>query len=270
MGTQRKSKTYEEFVEKFRPKHTTDDCFTPANVYEVVRDWAVRKYRITGEIVRPFWPGKDYTKAEYPDGCCVIDNPPFSICKKIVDWYNANGVRFFLFCPGLSSLSYARDGKTTFVSCGNSITFANGAKVNLGFVTNMGGDVLCETASDLHDLLDAANDENVKAHKKHVTKYIHADNVLTAARLEYLTVHHTPFKVMRKSAAFVGKLDLGLELFGGGFFLARSLMLAAAERAAAERAAAERAAAERAAAERAAAHVIELSDREKAIIKELG
>ena len=254
-----KSKTYEEFVEKFRPKHTTDDCFTPENVYAVVRDWAVKKYHITGEIVRPFWPGKDYTKAEYPVGCCVIDNPPFSICKKIVDWYNAHGVRFFLFCPGLSSLSMARDGKTTFVSCGNTITFANGAKVCVGFVTNMGGDVLCETAHDLHDLLKQANDENEKAQKKHVTTYRHADGVLTAGRLQYLTVHHTPFKVLRNRAAFVGRLDCGMELFGGGFLLADGDALAAAERAAAERAAAER----------AAANVLTLSEREKNIIKEL-
>ena len=255
MGTQRKSRNYEDFVEKFKAKRTTDDCFTPANIYEVVRDWAVRKYRITGEIVRPFWPGKDYTKVEYPAGCCVIDNPPFSICKKIVDWYNAHGVRFFIFCPGLSSLSIARDGKTTFISVGNTITFENGAKVNIGFLTNMCGDVLCETASDLHDLIKKTNDENEKEQKKHVTMYSHAENVLTAGRLNFLAVHHTPFKVMRKSAAFVRELDSGARLFGGGFFLARSLMLAAAERAAAER---------------AAAHVITLSEREKIIIKELG
>ncbi len=27
-----KSKTYEEFVEKFKPKKTTDDCYTPRNL----------------------------------------------------------------------------------------------------------------------------------------------------------------------------------------------------------------------------------------------
>ena len=114
----------------------------------------------------------------------------------------------------------------------------------------MGGDVLCETASDLHDLLELANKENEKAQKKHVTKYRHADNVLTAGRLNYLTVHHTPFKVLRDRAAFVRRLDYGTELFGGGFLLADGDALAAAER--------------------AAAHVITLSEREKNIIKGLG
>lgn len=37
-----KSKTYEEFVEKFKPKKTTDDCMTPPLVYDAVKDWAWR------------------------------------------------------------------------------------------------------------------------------------------------------------------------------------------------------------------------------------
>ena len=35
-----KSKTYEEFVEKFKPKKTTDDCYTPPTIYEIVKQWA--------------------------------------------------------------------------------------------------------------------------------------------------------------------------------------------------------------------------------------
>lgn len=30
-----KSNTYEEFVDKFKPKKTTDDCYTPGAIYEV-------------------------------------------------------------------------------------------------------------------------------------------------------------------------------------------------------------------------------------------
>ena len=41
-----KSKTYDEFVEKFKPKKTTDDCYTPPLVYDAVRDWACEKYGI--------------------------------------------------------------------------------------------------------------------------------------------------------------------------------------------------------------------------------
>lgn len=73
-----KGETYEEFVDKFKPKLTTDDCYTPENVYETVKAWAIKEYEWGGRpIVRPFWPGGDYQKYEYPDGCVVIDNPPF-------------------------------------------------------------------------------------------------------------------------------------------------------------------------------------------------
>ena len=39
-----KSKTYEEFVEKFKPKKTTDDCYTPPTIYEIVKHWACNEY----------------------------------------------------------------------------------------------------------------------------------------------------------------------------------------------------------------------------------
>ena len=33
---------YREFVEKFKQKKTTDDCYTPENIYDCVADWACR------------------------------------------------------------------------------------------------------------------------------------------------------------------------------------------------------------------------------------
>ena len=33
---------YGAFVEKFKPKKTTDDCYTPPEVYETIKDWACR------------------------------------------------------------------------------------------------------------------------------------------------------------------------------------------------------------------------------------
>lgn len=38
-----KSNTYEEFVDKFKPKKTTDDCYTPGAIYEVVKGWAIKE-----------------------------------------------------------------------------------------------------------------------------------------------------------------------------------------------------------------------------------
>lgn len=49
---------YKQFVEKFKPKKTTDDCYTPENVYAAVVQWARDQYGIDpANIVRPFWPG---------------------------------------------------------------------------------------------------------------------------------------------------------------------------------------------------------------------
>ena len=52
---------YGEFTEKFKAKLTTDDCYTPVEVYEAVLGWLREKVDIEGcNIVRPFWPGGDY------------------------------------------------------------------------------------------------------------------------------------------------------------------------------------------------------------------
>ena len=55
-----KNKTYEEFVEKFKPKLTTDDCATPPLVFDAVLHWVCNEYGIDPDrVVRPFWPGLD-------------------------------------------------------------------------------------------------------------------------------------------------------------------------------------------------------------------
>lgn len=55
------NKTYEELVESAKPKLTTDDCYTPENVYSVVRDYVAERYGLDPEtFVRPFYPGGDY------------------------------------------------------------------------------------------------------------------------------------------------------------------------------------------------------------------
>ena len=98
-----KNESYEEFVEKFKPKRTTDDCYTPEGIYYVVRDYAIEKYGLQGRpIVRPFWPGGDYKNFDYIEGCVVIDNPPFSILAQILDFHEEKQIDFFLFAPQLT------------------------------------------------------------------------------------------------------------------------------------------------------------------------
>ena len=61
------SAEYDEFVEKFKPKKTTDDCLTPPEIYDVVADYVAARYGLgQDKFVRPFWPGGDYEGFEYP------------------------------------------------------------------------------------------------------------------------------------------------------------------------------------------------------------
>lgn len=160
-----KSKTYEEFIEKFKPKLTADDCATPELVYDAVLGWVVKEYGIDPQcVVRPFWPGLDYQQQEYPDGCVVVDNPPFSILSKICEWYLDRNIKFFLFAPSLTALS----GKNVcmrmnHIICDADIVYENGANVRTAFVTNLGdGETVLQTAthgtlSPPHSFKDTAN-----------------------------------------------------------------------------------------------------------------
>lgn len=163
----KKMKDYDEFVEKFKPKKTTDDCYTPPLVYEAVLEWA-RKHLDIGDrpVVRPFYPGGDYEHYDYPAGCVVVDNPPFSIFSRICDWYVAHGIDFLLFAPAMSSIRK----NCTFIACGTQITYENGAIVNTSFVSNMLGDLICTTAPELHRMLKQAAKRTRKAAKKTLAK----------------------------------------------------------------------------------------------------
>lgn len=138
----KKSATYEEFVEKFKPKKTTDDCYTPADVYEVVKDFAVelwrREHSGTPFVMRPFYPGGDYQNETYPENAYVVDNPPFSIMAKILDFYKSRRIPYFLFTDGRTLFSYSTAyRKPSFVVVGNNVVYENGARVNTGFITNV-------------------------------------------------------------------------------------------------------------------------------------
>ena len=152
------STEYKAFVDKFKPKKTTDDCYTPANIYAVILKWAATKYGFAeADAVRPFWPGGDYQRENYPAGCVVVDNPPFSILSQICRFYNAHGVKYFLFAPALTLFS--NRGESNYVVAGASVTYENGAVVNTSFITNL-GEYLVESAPDLRDLIKAEDDKN--------------------------------------------------------------------------------------------------------------
>ena len=252
---------YAAFVEKFKPKKTTDDCYTPDNVYAAVLDWVVKEYGLEGaRIIRPFYPGGDYTKEDYSGDCAVIDNPPFSILAEICRWYSHRGIRYFLFGPAKTIFSGIGSDGINCVICGAGIMYENGASVDTSFITNM-GQYKIMVAPDLYEAIKAADDENRKEVKRSLPKYDYPDHVLTAARIQHIAKYGQSLKIRAEDCAFIRALDsqrgAGKTVFGGGFLLS-------------EKAAAEKVAAEKAAAEKAGAKIWELSEREKEIIRRLG
>ena len=132
---QHKSETYEEFVDKFKPKHTTDDCYTLDGVYNAVAEFVAKTYDVDPTtFTRPFWPGADYTVHDY-DGKIVVDNPPFSIFAQIIKYYNDNDVKYFLFAPALTVFGYL--DRCDIVIIRKKIKYENGANINTAFVTNL-------------------------------------------------------------------------------------------------------------------------------------
>ncbi len=251
---------YDKFVEKFELKKTTDDCYTPPAVYEAIKDWACRRYGKGPEsIVRPFYPGGDYESEAYPDGCFVLDNPPFSILSQIVAFFLHRKISFFLFAPTLTCLSGRNCLDVAHLVCDADITYENGAKVPTSFVTNCEPGVVLRSEPELGRLVN----ETCNALKNAVyhPKYIYPAHIVTAAIAQTYARRGVDFCVRREDCVPVGGLDSQKEakktIFGGGLLLS-------------DRAAADRAAADRAAADRAAAIEWPLSARERAIIERMG
>lgn len=218
-AVQAKLEDYDGFVEKFKPKLTTDDCYTPPQIYEIIKNWAVEKYGLQGRtILRPFKPGGDYEAEEYPEGCVVIDNPPFSILRGIKDFYIANHVDFVLFAPTLTLFS-STDNVVNYVQVNAPIRYHNGAIVNTSLVTNL-GDNFIETAPDLRRrIVETQKKSPIKANAAS-KKYEYPEHVISSALLDKYVKHVQPFVLKRSEAYFVKTLDSQRAakkgIYGGG------------------------------------------------------
>lgn len=240
---------YSGFVNKFRPKKTTDDCFTPSLVYEAVKNWAINEYDIPddAEIIRPFYPGGDYENYKYPDGCVVIDNPPFSILAEVKRFYHEKNIKYFLFAPHLTL--FTSNAEESYIVTGSIVIYENGAKVLTSFVTNM-DEYKIRTAPKLAEAIDKAVEEG-RERAPELPVYDYPPEVVTAARLKKIA--RIEFGVLPEHCHFTRQLDAqketGAALFGSGYLIA--------EKAAAEKAAAKE------------VQVWELSPREREIIRKM-
>ena len=225
---QEHTEEYDASLDKFKEKHTTDDCFTPPAVYDAIKAWAVKTYGLEGrEIVRPFYPGGDYESFDYPDGCVVLDNPPFSILKKIVRFYLDRGIDFFIFADARTCGWYFEIANV--VLSATNIVYDNGADVRTAFITNMGEDKI-RVSAELHDIIDKAQPKETAD----LQAYAYPDNLVTSMLLDRLAGYGSEFSI--KHIEFIKKMDDGTEIYGGGALVSDAM----AERVKAERVKAER------------------------------
>lgn len=257
--------TYEQFVEKFKPKKTTDDCMTPPEIYEVVCDYVCNRWDISPtRVVRPFWPGENYETYDYSKDSVVIDNPPFSILSRIIKFYLKENIPFFLFCPSLTGLSGGID--CNHIICDCQITYENGAVVRTSFVTSFDFPNVMESCPELTCLVNNKMDEILKSKRRPIPKYDYPNELVTAAMVQKYAKYGIHFSISRDECLLVRSLDaqkaVGKGVYGAGLLVSKEK--------AREKAAAERAAAERAVAKQAAATTWELSEREKMLVASLG
>lgn len=195
---------YSDFVEKFKPKRTTDDCYTPEPVYNAVRDWVLKEVPEVRDlrIVRPFYPGGDYKSEDY-EGAVVVDNPPFSILAEIKRFYISHGVPFFLFAPSLTLFSSHVDG-TTYIVADANITYDNGARVRTAFISNLFGGTGIILSPELKEKIEQAQGESQAPTQ---ARYVYPPNVISAALLSKYVARGCSLRIRRSEMHHTRQLD---------------------------------------------------------------
>ena len=250
---------YNEFLEKFETKKTTDDCYTPDVVYEAVAGWVENEYGVKrANFVRPFYPGGDYQNYKYRDNAVVVDNPPFSILSEIIKFYCQNNIKFFLFAPTLTLFSSSSSSCAICVGVG--VTYENKATVNTSFITNMETNCRLRSAPTLYRAVKEANDENLKELRRELPKYEYPSYIITSTRCGQFSRYGIDFKVPIAESYHIRQLDAQKEsgdaIYGSAYLLS-------------ERLKDEKEKAEREKAEREKATIWKLSEKEMEIIKSL-
>lgn len=248
---------YQGFLEKFKLKKTTDDCYTPAPVYNAVVRYVEETYSVSRDkFVRPFYPGGDYQNESYPEGCVVVDNPPFSIMAEILRFYDSKGIKFFLFAPTLTLFSSSSAGACTALPCTLAVIYENGASVNTSFLTNLEPrSIRFRSAPKLQAMVQEGIDEFTKTLKKQLPKYSYPPHIITSSWVGILSRLGIEFSVPVAESEDISGLDSqkasGKAIYGKGYIVS------------------DRVKAEREKAEREKAERWTLSDRELAIIHRL-
>lgn len=234
---------YQAFLAKFQDAKTTDDCYTPPNIYEAVVSFVVKTYGVKEkDFVRPFYPNGDYQNENYPHDCVVVDNPPFSILAEIISFFEKNKIKYFLFAPTLTLFSSSSSSSSSALPIAASVRYENGANVNTSFLTNLEPrNIRARSCPELYALMKKANEDNLRKQQKELPRYEYDKHVVTSTMVAQFSRYGIDFVVPRDESERIGGLDsqkkFGKGIFGSGFLISDRVK---AEREKAEREKAER------------------------------
>lgn len=252
-----KNESYEQFIDKFKSKKTTDECYTPPKVYNTILQWVVKRFNLQNyNILRPFYPNGDYQSVNYSCQDVVIDNPPFSILSEICKYYTTHNIKFFLFCDCKTIFS-VNCGRNNYIISDSNIIYENGARVKTGFVTNLGNDKII-ISHELNQLIKKAQEDN----KVKQLKYEYPTNLFNFSKFCQLANRGYDFSISANDCYWLRTLDSQRKskkaIFGCGFLVSDKVL-------------------ERIKQEKTAKEIVtdtkikwELSENEKNIIKQLG
>lgn len=215
---------YLAFLDKFELKKTTDDCYTPENIYEVVANYVSEHYGCEKrKFIRPFYPGGDYQKEKYGPQSIVVDNPPFSIISQICRWYSEKNIKFFLFAPSLTSMSIKSAQK---IVVGVDIIYANKANVNTSFVTNM-DEYEIRSAPDLYEKINEENKKNIAKLRKVLPIFKYPKELVRVTDIEKFSRNGIAFAVKKNSCVRINKLDSQkgkTGIFGSAYLISQTAL----------------------------------------------
>lgn len=208
----------DNFLTKFEPKKTTDECYTPSGVYEAIIDWIEKTDNSgilkTHEIIRPFYPGGNYETEDYT-GKVVIDNPPFSIITKITRFYEERKIPYFLFAPALSLFNIAKGEAHNYIITNATVIYKNGAKVDTSFVSNIFEEKVI-IAGKLRDKIE----EVCPVRKYNRVKVEMQSETFSAAQLGKYTSKHRDI-ILDTDGKLIKKDANGREIYGSAFTFAK-------------------------------------------------
>ena len=129
-------------------------------------------------------------------------------------------IKFFLFAHRKTILNLGKY-PCCFVITKSNITFENGAKISISFITNLEGAGV-RTAPTLQKKIREIENGN----ERFFPKYEYPPEVLTFSPMEILSNNGVDFKIESKDLYFIRGLDnqkaYGKTIFGGGFLMSET------------------------------------------------